>query len=169
MPIGTSSLGTNFEILRYVVVVGSGLTAGASLYLSTTAFDALLKAPVAVALDQWAHIYDSGKVSFVCAFLTNSAILSTLAYKLHSNSQGSWCHLALAAVIGSIPLPFTRLCMWNNVLWLKRVHTEGTVAQSKELEVETRQRLVRWRNDNIIRTTAMFASFALATYAILFE
>lgn len=163
----TTQLGCQFNLLRYAVVVSSGMTAGASLYLSTSAFDAVLKAPTKVAIPQWEHLFDTGKVAFVVTTLVNGAALGTLAFRFHRLGSCSWKLYAAAAVLGCSVVPFTRAIMWSNIQWLKARCGPKTAELSKEEEEEAQKRLIKWRAHNVVRTVLFTASFATAAFAAL--
>lgn len=167
-----TNLSNDFEVLRYVTVLSSGMTAGASLYLCTTTMEAIAKAPLGVALTQWSYVFDTGTKYYVPTIGVNTVMLGFLAYKYHSLHMESWSHFLIAGVVALTWVPFTKVCMWNNIKWLRAKSTAlaglSSDVPDKE-EVETRQRLIRYRNDHAVRTVLLFVSFAMSAFSALYE
>lgn len=167
-----TNLSSDFEVLRYVTVLSSGVISGASLYLSSTTFNLISRAPVGVALDQWHYVYHTGTKYYVPVIGVNTVMLGFLAYKYQSLSMDSWSHFLVSGLVALTWLPFTRVCMWNNMMWLKdkaeqASKTKAEVPEAEETEV--RQRMIRWRNDHAVRTVLLFVSFAMSAFSALYE
>lgn len=149
--------------MHYVLLVTSGMAAGASLYISTDAMTAIEKAPVEISLLQWRYIFLTGKKTFLTLYFAGGALglaSACIAYK-YSASRATWKLYCAAAMLIFGQAPFTKLVMWQNIDWLM----DRANAQVKSLdEIQTRTRLEIWRNQNMVRTLMIVSGF-LSTIA----